>query len=277
MSGRTQPRAFTLIELLVVVAIIALLMSILLPGFNRAREQSRLVFCHNNLRNIWTGILTYSLENADRLPLMENVNDVSDVPGTGPEADPFDPAFPTTFGVVLKRYVNQKTWVCPSAIDGFPRGQGSGGWKVTYKFVEAPMGIGQLVPWSETGGSQVGGANADRTNYWPFDGRPLRLLDGRRYVRFGKNRNRKGNWNVRFPLISDLIINETAPVSGGYRYPHKGIIDVRNDLENYRDDFVNITGAPPGHYMSGRNELHADIDRVDVFFTRKSEQHLPGY
>ncbi len=62
-SHRPAREAFTLIELLVVVAIIAILLSILLPSLEKARAQARQLLCLTNLRSQGQAAYLYAERN----------------------------------------------------------------------------------------------------------------------------------------------------------------------------------------------------------------------
>jgi len=64
---RLSATAFTLVELLVVISIIGLLVALLMPAINTAREAARSAACQNKLRQFGIGLFVHAEHHNDRL------------------------------------------------------------------------------------------------------------------------------------------------------------------------------------------------------------------
>ena len=103
--------AFTLIELLVVVSIIALLMALLLPALEKAREAVQITVCANNQRQILVALHTHATDNEGNFP-----------PGSGYGGYAHTPHRALRgggdfFDVLVPEYVEPPDlWYCPGGV-----------------------------------------------------------------------------------------------------------------------------------------------------------------
>jgi prepilin-type N-terminal cleavage/methylation domain-containing protein/prepilin-type processing-associated H-X9-DG protein len=124
-----KTKGFTLVELLVVIGIIALLISILLPSLNKARETANKAKCQSNLHQIGLAILLYQQDSQQLYPrtIMDTNATHSVTWGTGPSSpstlDPFgqgtiespNDVSASFFLLLRNEQLTSAVFICPSS------------------------------------------------------------------------------------------------------------------------------------------------------------------
>lgn len=82
-------RAFTLIELLVVISVIILLISVLLPALNIAKQKARAVVCGSHMKQIGLATMMYTHDNKNYFPKSSHSASVSGWLRWGPALMPY--------------------------------------------------------------------------------------------------------------------------------------------------------------------------------------------
>jgi prepilin-type N-terminal cleavage/methylation domain-containing protein/prepilin-type processing-associated H-X9-DG protein len=110
LSKRFTSKGFTLVELLVVIGIIALLISVLLPALNRARQQASLVQCQSNLRQMGQAVIMYAGDNQGTLPfgfwdgVWDPMHPTVPITYTAPDQVGFHE---TTWSILIQQYMSK--------------------------------------------------------------------------------------------------------------------------------------------------------------------------
>jgi prepilin-type N-terminal cleavage/methylation domain-containing protein/prepilin-type processing-associated H-X9-DG protein len=224
MKPRTNREAFTLVELLVVIAIIGILIALLLPAVQSAREAARRTQCTNNLKQF--GLAIHNYEGTYKRFPPAQINNITDLT-TSPEYAAWQAQFPGNtmpmgyhgwnFVVYLLPFFEQANLNDLIDTDFTPNTAGTPEQNKNQQAIRGAR-INMFTCPSEVNSVSAGNVNVGKLNYRANVGRhgiqganndgPITIVNG---VKFADRKN-NGTFGVRTNDILDGLSN-TAAVS----------------------------------------------------------------
>jgi prepilin-type N-terminal cleavage/methylation domain-containing protein/prepilin-type processing-associated H-X9-DG protein len=164
-------KGFTLIEILVVIAIIALLLAILMPALEKAKDHARCAVCKANLRNYSIAVMVYLEDNDDKFcdPDMCYFSQVEPYPVESGltthlhlrwcNRDVYLREHPEYGGTLFPYIKDARSFICPSFK------QMTTGFSEDHFFLDYGDEIGDYYPWyNYTMNAYLGSPNASVAN-----------------------------------------------------------------------------------------------------------------
>jgi len=201
---------FSLVELLVVIGILSILLGLLMPAVQMAREAARKTACANRMRQIGLATQLYEIAHA-RYPMGYHPGPYSPGPGTRPAADPSYGKTPNLAVLpqllpYLERTALWDETMQAYAVDHYPFFPGHPGFRRSL-----PEWVCPSAPWAIDGVDYPGYGQIGLTCYLGVNGTNFRAGDG--FFVIGRARRVA---EVRDGLSNTLMFGERPPSTDGY-------------------------------------------------------------